>query len=143
MKTTELNGKKYTLNEQGDGSIVLTPEVEEVATPQAGEVWEWGKGARRDVFLWSDAGWICPWSGYTCGNGVPDPDRATRLGTFDEVYVRRDEVERELKDKIIEALKIQDADGDSVWGCHVEGGIVPYMNTTEESVKKIINLVTN
>ena len=108
MKTTH-NGKEYTLNENEDGSITLTP-IEKVETrhPMPGGVWRTVFGSIYIVGADSSMklNGTLAFHGNTDGAETFYDEGDTYLGTFDEVYVKKQDV--------IDALSHKDDNGDDM-----------------------------
>ena len=124
MKTSEINGKTYTVNNVSDGTIIFTPVVEEVKQrtpeerkPEHGDVWLEKDGTNHIVvssrhglasaMLENDAFEGCLYSSEFSNDPYKPFDRDfAYLGKFHEVYVKISDVRA--------ALIHKDLSGDSV-----------------------------
>lgn len=125
MKTTEIDGKKYTASTQDDGSIVLTP-IDGAAPERVARC--------GDVHLNSEGTGFCLCTGVSCPTwyfsdfvgqliDTQKPDYPLLLNIQD--FARGDYV---LKSDVVAALSFKDNCGDSVLKgseCVYEGGIKP------------------
>lgn len=141
MKTTELNGKRYTLREGEDGQIILDPIKEE--TPPRKNQFKYG-----DVWRFENSLYIALGNGQTAAiygksgvvqrNKNPDWFASEYIGNvFEDLGSKANDSEYIKRSDVIDALSIRDSEGDSFLKGVFCNSPFPYREVTAETRAKL------